>query len=423
MELVSKSPNAFPAVTVCNLSTFDKRFAQNYIDNVLEINNISYVHNISLIDIKPEMVNNLIKSSITNDSHLSKNDVKTLGYSLEYMLLTCQYNNNDCSSKDFVWRYDFNYGNCYTFNSGFDLNGQKIPIKKISEAGSDKSFKLELFLGDEFYQSEYALNSGARVLIHNQSITPIYQSEGKDVASGYLTNIGVTRSFYTKLSNPYSDCIKEATKIESYDSRYYKAMFEILNMSAYRQKNCLRLCQQEYIKNKCNCLDASLPSIYKNLSFCSSISSIECVEKQRIEYFNNENYTSLCLTDCPMECESVSYLLSTSISRYPSSYYTQYLKNKVNISSKFVNNTFANDNNITKNIVFINVFYDDLTTTYINEIPEINGDSLLGNIGGNLALFAGMSVLSFVEIIELLIQSVLILRNYKKDKKISSFRI
>lgn len=69
------------------------------------------------------------------------------------------------------------------------------------------------------------------------------------------------------------------------------------------------------------------------------------------------------------------------------------------------------DANITKNIVLINVFYDDLTTTYIKEIPEINGDQLLGNIGGNLALFAGMSALSFVEIIELIVELIIIKLN------------
>lgn len=94
-------------------------------------------------------------------------------------------------------------------------------------------------------------------------------------------------------------------------------------------------------------------------------------------------------------------------------YYTQYLKKKLKIIEKILslnsNDTkYLNDNNITKNIVFINVFYDDLLTTFIKEIPEINGDQLLGTIGGNLALFAGMSILSFVEILELIIEIILI---------------
>lgn len=100
-----------------------------------------------------------------------------------------------------------------------------------------------------------------------------------------------------------------------------------------------------------------------------------------------------------------------SVSRYPSMYYTQYLSNKINFTEKLSTKEPIKDVNITKNIIAINVFYDDLTTTYVKEIPEINGDQLLGNIGGNLALFAGMSALSFVEIIELIIDVVLIKLN------------
>ena len=92
-------------------------------------------------------------------------------------------------------------------------------------------------------------------------------------------------------------------------------------------------------------------------------------------------------------------------------YYTQYLSNKINFTEKLSTKEPIKDVNITKNIIAINVFYDDLTTTYVKEIPEINGDQLLGNIGGNLALFAGMSALSFVEIIELIIDVVLIKLN------------
>ncbi len=94
-------------------------------------------------------------------------------------------------------------------------------------------------------------------------------------------------------------------------------------------------------------------------------------------------------------------------------YYVKYLEVNQNIIKKLypINSNvtklpYLNDNNITKSIVFINVFYDDLKTTFMKEIPEINGDQLLGNIGGNLALFAGMSALSFVEILELIIELI-----------------
>jgi hypothetical protein len=94
-------------------------------------------------------------------------------------------------------------------------------------------------------------------------------------------------------------------------------------------------------------------------------------------------------------------------------YYVNYLQNRLNILSKILepNQTtkYLNSNNITKNIVYINVFYDDLLTTFIQEIPAIDGDFLIGNLGGYIGLFAGLTVLSFVEILELLIELILII--------------
>jgi hypothetical protein len=96
-------------------------------------------------------------SSIFNDETLSNTEKRRFGFEIDYMLLTCFYNDKPCSSKDFIWRYDYNFGNCFTFNSGYDVLGNKIPILKMSETGSDRSFKLELFLGDDITQGKRRL--------------------------------------------------------------------------------------------------------------------------------------------------------------------------------------------------------------------------------------------------------------------------
>jgi hypothetical protein len=410
MEFKTEMPTDFPAVTICNLNPIDRTKAKTYINQVLNASDLNYVRNTFLIDIDPSTVLNLVKSSIISDPNLNYSN---FGFSLDYMLLTCQFNGYSCNKSDFITRYNYDYGNCFTFNSGYDSNGNQIPIKQISEAGSDKSFKIELFLGDEFIQSEFLLNSGARVIVHNQSVTPIFTSEGRDVASGYLSNIGLTRSFFNKLNQPYSDCISNTSDPNSFNSIFYKSIFNILNIKTYRQKNCLQLCLQEYINNQCQCLDGSLPNIYNQSKICNNLTTLHCIQDNKSKYFSNNTLVSQCYKYCPLECSSSSFLYSGSISRYPSMYYVNYLQNRLNILSKILepNQTtkYLNSNNITKNIVFINVFYDDLLTTFIQEIPAIDGDFLIGNLGGYIGLFAGLTVLSFVEILELLIELILII--------------
>ena len=161
----------------------------------------------------PDQVKAIIMAAAANDKNLTVAQKRRFGFEMDYMLLTCFYNGIPCTADDFVWRYNFVYGNCFTFNSGFAKNGSKIPIRKMNEPGSDHSFKLELFLGDEIALGYYMIQSGAVVVIHNQSYTPLIEQEGLLLSTNYQTDFGVTRSFLNKLDAPYSMCVKGIQEI------------------------------------------------------------------------------------------------------------------------------------------------------------------------------------------------------------------
>ena len=147
MQVVTTIPTEFPAVTICNLNPFDRKRSQSYIDQVLKRNDLAYVSNETLIDMHPSLVLNLIKSSIASDTNLDKEQKRNLGFDLDFMFLFCKFNNVPCNQSDFLFFYNYDYTNCFTFNSGFDRDGNRVPVRMISEAGTDKSFQLALFLG------------------------------------------------------------------------------------------------------------------------------------------------------------------------------------------------------------------------------------------------------------------------------------
>lgn len=76
---------------------------------------------------------------------------------------------------------------------------------------------------------------------------------------------------------------------------------------------------------------------------------------------------------------------------------------------------FDNENNLTKSTLVANLFYDDLDYSIVNEVPVITFDTLISNIGGNLGLFIGISILSIMELFEYVIQAIILfLSKYKK---------
>lgn len=77
-----------------------------------------------------------------------------------------------------------------------------------------------------------------------------------------------------------------------------------------------------------------------------------------------------------------------------------------------------------KNMLAVKIFYEDLSYTYIEETPVWTELTLISSFGGQLGLFVGISLLSFVEIFELIIKVIIL--KYKefqaKSVKIFDFK-
>ena len=68
----------------------------------------------------------------SNDSYK-----RSLGYSIEEMLITCLYNNKQCAPRDFNWYYSYNYGNCFSFNTGINQTyGTNVDKREARRPGN-----------------------------------------------------------------------------------------------------------------------------------------------------------------------------------------------------------------------------------------------------------------------------------------------
>jgi hypothetical protein len=150
---VQDLPANFPAVTICNLNSFNEQYAakklnesiQN-IDNgpcflLRDSNDFSECLNGSNPNSAFTKFVDQLKRAIANDETLTDYDYYTLGYDLNFdMLISCQYNKIPCDQNNYTRYWDNRYGNCYTFNKAND----STQPKKSSVTGEKLGLELQI---------------------------------------------------------------------------------------------------------------------------------------------------------------------------------------------------------------------------------------------------------------------------------------
>jgi hypothetical protein len=97
---------------------------------------------------------------------------------------------------------------------------------------------MEIFTGSLVNRDNYTMEKGVVVAVHERGRLPVMKYDSLKVGVGQAASISVSRTNYSKLSKPYSDCRVDLTKKLPTDSIYYNMTFD---MSKYYQRLCLGL--------------------------------------------------------------------------------------------------------------------------------------------------------------------------------------
>jgi hypothetical protein len=223
------------------------------------------------------------------------------------------------------------------------------------------------------------------------------------VQSNTETVLSIHRTFVKKLDDPYSDCIKTGYDHQSYIYKY------IINemKSKYKQSDCIDLLIQQNSIETCNCTIAVLPKLSNKVKSCDNYNLTVCGFRS---FANRDKFIADHMYLCPLECDSIDYSVSTTVSGPLSSnmkFTTSFGKfRKLYNESLSVDVESEYDDEVLKNVAYIRVTYRDLSYTEIIEIPNFTLISLISSFGGTLGLFLGMSLISFFEIFEFLIELI-----------------
>jgi hypothetical protein len=398
-EIIKESSSNFPAISFCYykmLNKLSQRDFQQTFSNNEQTNDIYDYVNENLLSMQ-----NANRTDFNQTLDLA--DQRLVGLTLKNILISCVYNRRQCFEKDFSSFFHPIHGNCFTFNN--NLNGS---IKTSRIQGPGNGLTLELLVGTSNEKNDFLSNDGIILVVHNQTKIPFFDSDRILINTGVETDLKINRNFISKLGPPFNDCLEENTK-NTFKSEIMDHIVNDLNKT-YSQQHCYSLCMQKYIIDECNCSSIWLPINYKNTKFCN-YKKIDCITYATRQIFSKKK-NSVCIKQCPLECNIIEYKISSSRISFPSEYYKrQLIKN-----NKKINSSGVSYSEIQNSMLKINIFYESLTYNLIKESESLTIETLFANIGGTLSLTLGISISSVIEIAELVIS---LIQAYREKKNIA----
>ncbi len=421
--------NPFVSAYMDSVSTYSDMFLDNHID----------MHEFEIISSRTSMSSNIMLR--TNHSLLVE-----AGVPFHEFVVSCKYADTNCGHvSNFTQFFDMYYYNCYTFNphslnaeSGSELLAEGIEngLSVSLMAGSGMLLKHEdvrFIPGSWEHFSSLSGNEGVRVVIHPANSTPYPHTEGFDVPPNFSASLGVRARQNHRLPQPYGDCINR--------SPFGDQNIDGNTRASYRPMTCQKLCLQQAVVKKCDCKDIELPGqdLYPQTQYCADDSAVPChcrteitdvcvkglkqVAKslqcqKEVVARTQRNATAMIQCGCFPACNEVAYDVTYSLARWPGDNYEgdqayldmfylhDYLSRFQNGSEKHeMYSRYFHENNRNrslKDFARINVYISDSSVLKTLESEDYTVVQLLSDIGGQLGLWIGVSVITVVEILELI---------------------
>jgi hypothetical protein len=230
---------------------------------------------------------------------------------------------------------------------------------------------------------------------------------------GSHTNVHIRKKFHTYEPYPFSEC-RDLSTFE-----FDRTLFNVLVNSSltYTQRYCFDLCMQQEIIFKCKCYYLEF-SMLNHTYPCLSYDELECVNEVYNLFLEKET-TLACLSQCPLEYDSMSYESSISTVSYPSDSYIDILKT-VKIVSNHYRTTPTNEQ-LRQDVLSLSVFFNENTYVHTIQSRKLTEIDLFAIIGGTLSLCFGFSLVSAVQIFDLIFEIIMILigrdKSYFKMKE------
>ncbi|PNJ08937.1 ASIC3 isoform 1, partial [Pongo abelii] len=307
------------------------------------------------------------------------------GHSLDDMLLDCRFRGQPCGPENFTTIFT-RMGKCYTFNSGAD----GAELLTTTRGGMGNGLDIMLDVQQEEYlpvwrdNEETLFEVGIRVQIHSQEEPPIIDQLGLGVSPGYQTFVSCQQQQLSFLPPPWGDCSSA-----SLNPNYEPEPSDPLGSPSpspsppYTLMGCRLACETRYVARKCGCRMVYMPG---DAPVCSPQQYKNCAHPAIDAMLRKDSCA------CPNPCASTRYAKELSMVRIPSRAAARFLARKLNRSEAY----------IAENVLALDIFFEALNYETVEQKKAYEMSELLGDIGGQMGLFIGASLLTILEILDYL---------------------
>ena len=246
------------------------------------------------------------------------------------------------------------------------------------------------------------------------------------VTPGLGTRIAFSRSFYEQFNEwpyAYSECRVNGQNKLMGPPLNDRSLFEqvIATDYSYSRSMCILFCAQLETTRACGCNNYVIPNPVEGYDFCIMPSQKKCADEFFYFTFSKDDFINEnCLQKCPLECTQSQLTTSFSYYKYPTPDQAYAWSDSYpEMNAKFVNETdFWYAPWLEHNLVRVSFYYETLSYTQFEEKAAMSLDNLIGVLGGHLSLLLGMSLLSFVELIELTVELAVLLSKIGRKTRI-----
>ncbi|XP_019631135.1 PREDICTED: uncharacterized protein LOC109475034 [Branchiostoma belcheri] len=362
------------------------------------------------------------KSNTSDNSDLSeilppatRQELRQLGHQRNDFILQCSFDKQPCSPEDFITSQNAKYGNCFTFNSGH--NGV---VRTTTRSGTSYGLKLTLNAESAEYLGLFGQRVGARVTLHPVNSTAFPDTEGIDAPPGTASSVSVRQVVITRTPWPYgqTDC---TSNDDDYGSLY--------SGKIYTLRMCENTCLQCAIINRCRCATDMIDLTRKKaISECSPLfhnSTVPVcnIAKSRVQACVRGLWKRFQRGEldckCNQACRDETFDLSLSSSKWPSNQFVPYILRDLHmIQDVRRNNLPRNMKEVKDNLVRVEISYKELNYESISEEWNYKEENLLGDMGGLLGFYIGVSIITICEFVDYVLDLFgLLCRKIKRSLK------